>query len=91
MRKFLDLFKTNTTKKDTEINIQSEPGHYALKLKVRTTTLPKKLGKGLVKSTKSGHLEKVKHVNEVCMVSPVVITVKNKNSVKISKDTKKTT
>ena len=30
---------------------------------------------------KSGYLEKVKHVDEDCFVSPVVITVKSDNSV----------
>ena len=35
---------------------------------------------------KSGHLEKVKHVDEDCFVSPVVISVKSDKSVKIALD-----
>ena len=38
---------------------------------------------------KSGHLEKVKHVDEDCFVSPVVITVKSDKSVKIALDSRK--
>ena len=37
----------------------------------------------------SGHLEKVKHVDEDCFISPVVITVKNDKSVKIALDSRK--
>ena len=38
---------------------------------------------------KAGHLEKVNNVDEDCFVSPVVITVKNDKSVKISLDSRK--
>ena len=38
---------------------------------------------------KSGHLEKVKHVDEDCFVSPVVITVKSDKSVKIALESRK--
>ena len=38
---------------------------------------------------KTGHLEKVKHVDEDCFVSPVVITVKTDKSVKIALISKK--
>ena len=38
---------------------------------------------------KSGHLEKVKHVDEDCFVSPVVITVKSDKSVKMAPDSRK--
>ena len=37
---------------------------------------------------KSGHLEKLKHVDEDCFVSPVVITVKSDKSVKIHIDSR---
>ena len=43
----------------------------------------------LEKLLKTGHLEKVKHVDEDCFVSPVVITVKNDNSVKIALNSRK--
>ena len=41
IEKFPDLFKNNTTTKDTEINIQLKPGHYRAKQKARP--IPKHL------------------------------------------------
>ena len=38
---------------------------------------------------KTGHLEKVKHVDEDCFVSPVAITVKSDKLVKIALDSRK--
>ena len=86
--KFPDLFRNNTTIKDAEINIQLEPGHYQIKQKASPIPihLQEAVGKVIEKLTKSGDLEKVKHVDEVCFVSPVVITVKNDKSVKITLD-----
>ena len=43
----------------------------------------------LYKLGKSGHLEKIKDVDEDCFVSPVVITVKSDKSVKIALDSRK--
>ena len=78
IEKFPDLFKNNTTIKDTEINIQLKPGHYPVKQKARPIPLhlQEEVGKDLEKLIKTGHLEKVRHVDEDCFVSPVVITVK---------------
>ena len=89
--KFPDLFKNNTTIKDTEINIQFKPGHYPVKQKARPIPLhlQEDVGRELEKLIKTGHLEKVKHVDEDCFVSPVVITVKNGKSVKIALDSRK--
>ena len=39
IEKFPDLFKNNTTIKDTEINIQLKPGHYPVKQKARLIPL----------------------------------------------------
>ena len=39
IEKFPDLFKNNTTIKDTEINIQLKPGHYPVKQKARPIPL----------------------------------------------------
>ena len=91
IEKFPDLFKNNTTIKDTEINIQLKPGHYPVKQKARPIPLhlQKDGGKELERLIKTGHLEKVKHVDEDCFVSPVVITVKNDKSVKIALDSRK--
>ena len=91
VEKFPDLFKNNTTIKDAEINIQLKPGHYPVKQKARPIPLhlQEAVGKEIEKLTKSGHLERVKQVDEDCFVSPVVITVKNDKSVKIALDSRK--
>ena len=91
IEKFPDLFKNNTTIKETEINIQLKPGHYPVKQKARPIPLhlQEEVGKDMEKLIKTGHLEKVKHVDEDCFVSPVVITVKNDKSVKIALDSRK--
>ena len=91
IEKFSDLFKNNTTIKDTEINIQLKPGHYPVKQKARPILLhlQQDVGKEVERLIKTGHLEKVKHVDEDCFVSPVVITVKNDKSVKIAPDSRK--
>ena len=91
IEKFPDLLKNNTTIKDTEINIQLKPGHYPVKQNARPIPLhlQEEVGKELEKLIKTGHLEKVKHVDEDCFVSPVVITVKNDKSVKIALDSRK--
>ena len=91
IEKFPDLFKNNTTIKDIEINVQLKPGHYTLKQKARPIPLhlQEDVRKELGRLIKPGHLEKVKHVDEDCFVSPVVITVKNDKSVKIALDSRK--
>ena len=91
IEKFPDLFKNNTTIKDTEINIQLKPGHYPVKQKARPIPLhlQEEVGKQLERLIKTRHLEKVKHVDEDWFVSPVVITVKNDKSVKIALDSRK--
>ena len=91
IEKFPDLFKNNTTIKDTEINIQLKPGHYPVNQKARPIPLhlQEEVGRELEKLKQTGHLEKVKHVDEDCFVSPVVITVKSDKSVKIALDSRK--
>ena len=61
IEKFPNLFKNNTTIKDTEINIQLKPGHYPVKQKARPIPLhlQEEVGKELEKLIKTGHLEKV--------------------------------
>ena len=51
--------------------------------------LQEAVGKELEKLAKSGHLEKVKQVDEASFVSPVVLTVKNDKSVKIALNSRK--
>ena len=90
IEKFPDLFKNNTTIKDIEINIQLKPGHSPVKQKARPIPLhlQEDVGKELERSVKTGHLEKVKHVDEDCFVSPVVNTVENDKSVKNALDSR---
>ena len=68
-----------------------KPGHYPVKQKARPIPLHLQdtVGKATEKLTKSGHLERVKQVDDDCFVSPVVITVKNDKSVKIALDSRK--
>ena len=91
INKFPDLFENNETIKDTEIKIQLKPGHFPVKQKARPVPLhlQEDVGRELQKLIKSGHLEKIKDVDEDCFVSPVVITVKSDKSVKIALDAPK--
>ena len=80
---FHDLFENNETKKDIEINIQLKPGHYPVKQKSRPKPLrlQEDVRRELEILIRTGHLEKFNDVDEV---SPVSITVKSNNSVKIA-------
>ena len=91
INKFPDIFEKNESIKDTEINIQLQPGHFPVKQKARPLPLhlQEDVGLELEKLIKSGHLEKIKDVDEDCFVSPVVITVKSDKSVKIALDSRK--
>ena len=66
-------------------------GHYPVKQKARPFPLHLQdaVGKKIETLTKSGHLERVKQVDEDCFVSSVVLTVKNDKSVKIVLETRK--
>ena len=72
MNKFPDLFENNETIKDTEIKIQLNPGHFLMKQKARPVPLHlhEDVGRELEKLIKSGHLEKIKDVDEDCFVTP---------------------
>ena len=62
-------------------------------MKQKARPIPLHLQKDVVreieKLIKSGHLEKIKHVDEDCFVSPVVKIVKSDKSVKIALDLRK--
>ena len=90
-RKVPGLIKEPQTIKDTEINIQLKLGHYPVKQKARPIPLhlQEEIDKKLEKLMKTGHLEKVKLVDENCFVSPVVNTVKNDKSGKYALDSRK--
>ena len=85
------MFENNETIKDTEIKIQLKPGYFSVKHKARPVPLhlQEDVGRKLEKLIKSGHLEKIKDVDEDCFVSPVVITVKSDKLVKIALDSRK--
>ena len=89
--KFPDLFENNETINDTEIKIQLKPGQFPVKQKAPPVPLhlQEDVGRELEKLIKSGHLEKIKDVDEDCFVSPVVITVKSDKSVKIALESRK--
>ena len=89
--KFTYLFENNETIKDTEINIQLKPGHYPVKQKAGPVPLHLRadVGRELEKLIKTGHLEKLKDVDEGCFVSPVVINLKTDKSEKIALDSRK--
>ena len=72
INKFPDLFENNETIKDTEIKIQLNPGQFLMKQKARPVPLHlhEDVGRELEKLIKSGHLEKIKDVDEDCFVSP---------------------
>ena len=91
INKYPDLFENEETIKDTEIKIQLKPGHFPVKQKARPVLLhlQEDVGRELQKLIKSGHLEKIKDVDEDCFVSPVVFTVKSDKSVKIPIDSRK--
>ena len=91
INKFPDLFENNRTIKNTKINIQLKPGHYPVKQKARPIPLhlQEDVRRELEKLIKTGPLEKVNNVDEDCIVSPVVITVKNDKSMKIALDSQK--
>ena len=84
--KFSDLFENNEAIKDTKVNIHLKQGQYPLKQKARPIPLhlQEDVGRELEKLIKCGHLVKVKDVDGDCFVSPVVITLKNDKSVKMS-------
>ena len=91
IEKFPDLFKSNTTIKDTDMKIKLMPGHYLVKQKTRPMPLDlqEEVGEELEKLMKTGHVEKVKHVDEDSFVLLVVITVKSDKSIKITIDSRK--
>ena len=91
INKFPDLFGNNETIKDTEIKIQLKLAHFPVKQNARPVPLhlQEDVGRELEQLIKSGHLEKIKHFDEDCFVSPVVITVKSEKSVKIALDSRK--
>ena len=89
--KFHKLFETNHTIKNAEVKIQIKPGCYPIQQKARPIPyhLQKDVKNELDRLIKSGHLERVKTIEEDCFVSPVVITVKKDKTVEIALDARK--
>ena len=85
IEKFPDKFKNKTTIKDTEIKIQLKLGPYLVEQNANDTIKSSRKNRTKIgKSKKTGHQEKVEHVDEDCFVSPVVIAIKNVKSIKIN-------
>ena len=70
--------ETNGTTKDTQTNIQLEPGHIPIKQKTKPKPYPFQnyVVEDINQLIKSRHLEKVKKADEYCFVSPVVNIVR---------------
>ena len=84
-RKFSDLFENNRTIQNAEIIRQLEPEHCLVKQKAKfiPVHLQEDVGRELQKLIKAGNLEITNNVDEDCFISPIVITVKNVESVKL--------
>ena len=90
-RRVICKFSNNTTNKDAEINIQLKQGCYPVTQKPRPIPLhiQEAIGKELEKLTKSGHLVRVKQVDDDCFVSLLVVTVKSNKLKKPALDSRK--
>ena len=88
---FEKLFKTNRTNKDTEINIQSKPGHPPTKQKTRPIPYHLKLhvAKGINNFIKSRHLKKLQKLEEDCFLFPMVFTLIKDKSAETPLDSRK--
>ena len=88
---FEKLFKKNQTIGDTEVILKLKPNHLPIKLKARPVPyhLQRYVKKEINNFIQSGHLEKVKKIDDDSFVSKVVITVKKDKSVKIALDSRK--
>ena len=86
--KFNKLFETNHTIKNTEVKIQIKPGCYTIQQNARPKPyhLQQDVKNELDRLIKSGHIERLKTIEEDCFVYPVVITVKKDKTVKIALD-----
>ena len=85
---FNKLFETNHTMENTEIKIQIKPRCYPIQQKARPILyhLQQDVKTELDRIIKSGHLDRLETIEIDCFVSPVVITVKKDNTVKIALD-----
>ena len=90
-KKYHKLFNTNLTIKDAEVQRQIKPGCYPIQQKARPIPyhLQEDVKNELNRLIESGHLERLETIGEDCFVSPVVITVKKDESVKIALDARK--
>ena len=90
-KKYHKLFNTNHTIKDAEVKIQIKPGCYPIQQKARPITyhLQEDVKNELNRLIESEHLERLETIEEDCFVSPVVISVKKDESVKIALNARK--
>ena len=89
--KLKKLFETNHTIKNAEVKIQIKPGCYPIQQKARPIPyhLHDDVKNELDRIIKSGYLQRLETIEEDCFVSPVVITLKKDQTVKIALDARK--
>ena len=90
-RKFRKLFNENHTVNGIEVKIQLKEDAKLIQQKGRPIPihLQQSVGKEISKLIRQGHIEKANNIDEICFVSPAVITVKKDKSVKIALDSRK--
>ena len=88
---FKKLFTENHTVNGLEVKIQLKEDAKLIQQKGRPVpiNLQQSVGKEIEKLIKQGHIEKANNIDENCLVSPVVITVKKDKSIKIALDSRK--
>ena len=89
--KFKKLFNENHTVNGLEVKIQLKEDAKLIQQKGRPIPihLQQSVEKEIEKLIKQGHIEKANNIDEICFLSPAVITVKKDKSVKIALDSTK--
>ena len=90
-KRFKKFFNENHTVNGLEVKIQLKEDAKLIQQKGRPIRihLQQSVGKLINKLMKQGHIEKANKIDDVCFVSPAVITVKKDKSVKIAQDSQK--
>ena len=88
-KQFRKLFNENDTVNGLKVEIQLKEGVKVIQHKGRPIHLQQSVEKEIEKLKKQGHIEKAKDIDENCVVSPAVITIKKDKSVKIALDSRK--
>ena len=88
---FKKLFIEKHTVKGIEVEIQLEENAKLIQQKGRPIPiyLQQSVEKEIEKLKSQGHIEKANHIDEICFVSPAVITIKKDKTVKFALDSRK--